>query len=70
MSKVSLLVEVSEDVHEAVMGFLDARPEWDQDQVMQAGVLLFLLQNREADNKAVGRMYLDSLFNRPVEDLK
>jgi hypothetical protein len=51
------------------MGFLDARPEWDQDQVMQAGVLLFLLQNRGADNKAVGRMYLDSLFNRPVEGL-
>jgi hypothetical protein len=69
MSKVSLLVEVSEEVHAAVSSFLDGHQEWDQDRVMQAGVLLFLLQNRGTD-KSVGRLYLDSLFNRPVEGLE
>jgi hypothetical protein len=67
--KVSLMVEIPDDLHSSLVGFLYARPEWDQDQVFAAAVSLFLLQNRNPGDRQMGRIYLDSLFQRPVEGL-
>jgi Protein of unknown function (DUF2811) len=67
-SPVSIFVEIPETLHESLIGFLDNRPDWDQDRVFSAAVSLFLLQNRNSDRQ-VGRIYLDSLFQRTAEQI-
>jgi hypothetical protein len=62
MSKVSLLVEVPEELHESLQQFLDTHPQWNQDRAMSAALSLFLLQNG-AVNRNTGRIYLDTLFD-------
>jgi hypothetical protein len=62
MSKVSLLVEVPEELHESLQQFLDTHPQWNQDRAMSAALSLFLLQN-DARNRNTGRIYLDTLFD-------
>lgn len=70
---VSLFVEIPEALHETLTTFLDTRPDWDQDRVFSAALALFLLQNRPANerqnDRATSRIYLDSIFKRPVEFL-
>ena len=66
---VSLMIEIPEALHTSLSGFLDARPGWDQDRVFAAAVSLFLLQNRNPGDRQAGRIYLDTLFQRPVEGL-
>jgi Protein of unknown function (DUF2811) len=68
-SPVSIFVEIPETLHESLIGFLENRPEWDQDRVFSAAVSLFLLQNRNPSDRQAGRIYLDSLFQRPVEQV-
>lgn len=68
-SNVSLLVEIPENLHGAFLKFLDARPDWDQDRVMSAALSLFLLQNRVTNDRETARIYLDSLFKRPIDQL-
>jgi Protein of unknown function (DUF2811) len=65
-SPVSLFVEIPETLHASLSGFLDDNQGWDQDRVIAAGVALFLLQNRNPGDRQIGRIYLDSLFQRPV----
>jgi hypothetical protein len=60
--KVSLLIEVPEDLVESLQSFLDRHPGQDQDRVMVAALSLFLMQNGNKD-KVVVRQYLDSLFH-------
>lgn len=67
---VSLMVEIPDELHSSMVGFLCAHPDWGQDRVVAAGVALFLLQNRNPGDKQVARIYLDQLFQRPVEGLK
>lgn len=74
-ANVSLCVEIPESLHQPFLAFLDDRPDWDQDRTFAAALSLFLLQSRPVDSerseqdKEMGRIYLDSLFKRPVEQL-
>lgn len=78
-TNVSILVEIPEALHQTFLTFLDTRPDWDQDRVMSAALSLFLLQNRPVSagsnqsrsetERQTARIYLDSLFKRPVEQL-
>jgi len=67
---VSAEIEMPELLHAAMMTFLESRPDWDQPRVMAAALSLFLLQNKPANDsmsdRAVARVYLDSLFKRPT----
>lgn len=72
-STVSLLVEVPEVLHESLRNYLEMRPDWDQDRVFTAALSLFLLQNRGLDSspeklhqRQASRIYLDTMFKRPV----
>ena len=69
-SIVSVQVEIPESLHSAMMTFLATRPDWDQPRVMSAALSLFLLQNKPTNDsmsdRAVARVYLDSLFKRPT----
>ncbi|NDJ17252.1 DUF2811 domain-containing protein [Myxacorys almedinensis] len=68
-TNVSILVEIPEALHQSFLKFLDGCPEWDQDRVMSAALSLFLLQNRMTNDRQTARIYLDSLFKHPVEQL-
>jgi hypothetical protein len=69
---VSLLVEVPEILHESLQGYLEMRPDWDQDRVITAALSLFLLQNQaeaspeKLNHRQASRIYLDALFKRPI----
>lgn len=72
-TSISLLVEIPEVLHEALTNYLELRPDWDQDRVLTAALSLFLLQNRSGDaaietgfQRQASRIYLDSLFKRPI----
>ncbi len=67
---ISLLVELPETLHGSLVGFLDTRPDWDQDRVFSAAISLFLLQNRspeQGNDRQTARIYLDSIFRRPAD---
>lgn len=67
---ISLLVELPESLHGSLVGFLEARPDWDQDRVFSAAISLFLLQNRspeQGNDRQTARIYLDSIFRRPAD---
>lgn len=67
---VSVQIEIPESLHVALVTFMEGHPNWDQPRVMSAALSMFLLQNRTNDeeprDQAVSRIYLDSLFKRPV----
>ncbi|HEY9761119.1 MAG TPA: DUF2811 domain-containing protein [Trichocoleus sp.] len=60
--RVSLLVEIPEDLYEALQTYLDTHPHWSQHRVFCAALSLFLIQNGNSDRK-VNRIYLDALFD-------
>lgn len=67
---ISLLVELPETLHGSLVGFLEGRPDWDQDRVFSAAISLFLLQNRspeQGNDRQTARIYLDSIFRRPAD---
>ncbi len=59
---VSILAEIPEELHEALTGYLEHHPSWDQDRVLSAALSLFLLQNGDNDRRP-SKVYLDTLFN-------
>lgn len=69
---ISLLVEIPEVLHESLRGYLEMRPDWDQDRVITAALSLFLLQNQseaspeKLHHRQASRIYLDALFKRPI----
>jgi len=69
-SIISVEVEMPESLHAAMVTFMESRPDWDQPRVMSAALSLFLLQNKPTNDstsdRRVARVYLDSLFKRPV----
>ncbi len=54
---VSILAEIPEELHETLKGYLETRPDWDQDRVFAAALSLFLLQNGTCDTAAASRSY-------------
>lgn len=63
--KVSLMVEVPEELLDSLQSFLGTHTEWDQDRIFCAATALFLLQNG-MNQRQVSRFYLDSLFGCPA----
>ncbi len=67
---VSLLVDVPESLYEALKVYLEDRPDWDQDRAVTAGLSLMLLQQpfqgRSDSRHRASRIYLDTLFRRPL----
>lgn len=70
---ISILVEIPEDLHESLKGFLESRPDWDQDRLYSAALSLFLLQNgssntpdRSLNYRRAAKVYLDALFKQAV----
>lgn len=61
MERISLLAEVSEDLHKSMQQYLDEHPGWDQGQVFSAALSLFLLQNGHRD-AAVSQVYLGTVL--------
>lgn len=59
---VSILAEIPEELHEALKGYLENHPAWEQDRVFSAALSLFLMQNGNNDRRT-SRAYLDALFN-------
>lgn len=60
--RISLLVEVPEELHEALQNYVDVHPTWSQHRVFCAALSLFLMQNGQSDRQ-VNRIYLDALFD-------
>lgn len=63
--RVSLLVEIPEELHEALQIYLDSHSTWSQHRVFCAALSLFLMQNGHSDRR-VNRIYLDALFDYAV----
>ncbi|MGR3278412.1 DUF2811 domain-containing protein [Acaryochloris sp. 'Moss Beach'] len=62
---VSILADIPEDLHDALMSYLETHPDWDQDRVISAALSLFLMQYGQSDRKTA-RIYLDSLFKKEL----
>ncbi|MBE9078898.1 DUF2811 domain-containing protein [Romeria aff. gracilis LEGE 07310] len=59
--KVSLSVEIPEDLHLSLQSYLDTHTEWNQDRMFCVALSLFLMQNG-VNQRQVSRIYLDNLF--------
>jgi hypothetical protein len=58
---VSLQAQVPEPLLEAMRGFIELHPNWDQYRLFQAALAGFLVQNGVND-RGVTRCYLANLF--------
>jgi hypothetical protein len=62
---VSLMAEVPEPLLQAMRGFIERYPNWDQYRLFQAALAGFLVQHAPGD-RAITRCYLANLF--PASD--
>lgn len=60
--RISLDVEIPEELYESLQTYLNGHAAWSQHRVFCAALSLFLMQNGTCDRK-VNRIYLDSLFD-------
>ena len=60
---VSVVNEFPEDLHQAMVRFIEEHPQWDQYRLMHAALAGFLFQ-QGSQQRAVARHYLDGLFRR------
>ena len=58
---VSLMAEVPEPLLQAMRGFIERHPHWDQYRLVQAALAGFLVQHAPGD-RAITRCYLANLF--------
>lgn len=58
---VSLMAEVPEPLLQAMRGFIERHPNWDQYRLFQAALAGFLVQHAPGD-RAITRCYLANLF--------
>ncbi|MEO1390254.1 MAG: DUF2811 domain-containing protein [Cyanobacteria bacterium J06634_6] len=59
--KITTIVEIPEELHEAAQQYLETHKNWSQERMMQAAMSLFLLQNGGSQPR-VSQLYCDSLF--------
>jgi Protein of unknown function (DUF2811) len=62
---VSLEVEIDAEMHDAMQKILKTKQGWDQSQVLNAAIALYVMQQGEldaADKLPAKRIYLDSIF--------
>lgn len=62
---VSVVNEFPQDLHEAMVGFIAAHPQWDQYRLMQSALAGFLFQ-QGCQERAVAQHYLNGLFRRDM----
>ena len=62
---VSVENQFPQDLFDAMRLFIADHPQWDQYRLMQAAVAGFLFQ-QGCNDRAVSRLYLDSLFRGEV----
>jgi hypothetical protein len=62
---VSVENQFPKDLFDAMRLFIADHPQWDQYRLMQAAVAGFLFQ-QGCHDRAVSRLYLDSLFHGDV----
>lgn len=59
---------LSPELEAGIEAFLALRSDWDRKRVFDSALSLFLLQNRtenQQSDRAISRIYLDSLFKIP-----
>ncbi len=62
---VSILAEIPEDLHQALIRYLETHVDWDHDSILAAALSLFLLQTGEESDRRPGQVYLETLYHRP-----
>jgi len=60
--RISLNVEVPEELHSAMVAYVESHPAWSQHRVFCAALSLFLMQNGVTDRR-INRLYLDTVFD-------
>jgi hypothetical protein len=60
--RISLNVEVPEELHRAMVDYVESHPSWSQHRVFCAALSLFLMQNGVSDRR-INRLYLDTVFD-------
>ena len=67
-SKVTVSVELDENLYECIQNFLTINKEWDFDTTINAGMCLFLLQNyrqsKGLDDPTCSQNYLHSMYKK------
>jgi len=66
---VSVENQFPADLFDAMVGFIEQHPQWDQYRLMQSAVAGFLFQ-QGCHDKQVVRHYLDGLFRKPESALR
>jgi hypothetical protein len=61
---VSVENQFPADLFDAMVGFIEQHPQWDQYRLMQSALAGFLFQ-QGCQEKPVVRHYLDGLFRKP-----
>lgn len=62
---ISIQANLHEDLHSALLSYLDTHPDWDQDRVLSASLSLFLMQYGSSDRRLT-QVYLNSLFSKAL----
>ena len=65
-STITALVNIPEPLQKQVEEYIKTHPNWSVDRVAAASFSLFLLQNGQDSDRNVAQIYLDSLFNYPL----
>ena len=60
---VSFQTEMPLPLHQAMAGFIERCPNWDQYRLVQAALAGFLVQNG-ADSRELTRLYVGNMFRR------
>lgn len=59
--KISTVVEIPEELADAVTKFIEDNPKWSRDRLEQAALSLFLMQNGK-NQSYVNSLHLESLL--------
>ena len=60
---VSFQTQVPQPLQQAMVGFIERCPNWDQYRLVQAAIAGFLIQNG-VDSRELTRLYVGSMFRR------
>ncbi len=62
----TILIEIPDELGEALQQYLSDRPDWNCDRAATAALSLLMLQNIKTCDRAVSKIYLNSIFNRTI----
>ncbi|MEO0373202.1 MAG: DUF2811 domain-containing protein [Cyanobacteria bacterium P01_A01_bin.17] len=60
----TLSIELPTSIHAFLQRFLSEHPGWERNEVLQAGLCLFLMQNGNSEAREVVSPYLDLMFGK------